>query len=941
MTWATPLLVDALRQSGRRGESLMARVANCLPIPNPLAASVSLDVLYESRAVDSSPGDENIIVILSLSSTEGAGSPKSATVFLAGPWQSGEVTTGELLRDNEGMQFTLTSLPGELAGASTEGAMLEMTVIVSPAEGDALTIDNIRVEEQQDGVPEITLNGAQDLLNMNAKMEGLDERDFTALSPEERAADSFQRRVCYQVYRPGPEPVAIDLSSLGGDDLCLGNPQGATNATGIEINLVGVEEGEEEHEVIATYEFVRPEGGWASYDYAWVWACDDTLRSVDGGTVLSNHLGWIALRDEVDVYGLESPEVSNAEDTVTVDVRFATDVVTLDDFADGDIFVRSGSDQIDGTFITAMAAPEGEPGYVATYRLDRTEAGWPPSDESIRMVANFGNPAVATSSTRDLKVVLKTDVVEDTITVLLTSEGAPVGGSSMVDPSADRFTFPVTFSSANGIDLESLGDGDVLLERVGDLDLPGRLEDVEPSADGNSVKATYSFNRDPGAWSSDRVFFSVPSGAIRDLAGNVIRGQFAGGGRRLDQPDQDAIRTGFIPLSNFHPELTSYHFRVAYQSKGEAAINVEDLDGSHLEVRQRSVNTRGGNEIIEFEGRPQVESLRISDGGRLAEVDYSLTRSEQGWPAYFEINLRPFGVRDLHGNSVTKGRPLASLGPSFENQNLSAQLLAGQAVTATSESHRMTVVLQADEDFHASDVEKASLWLGWHLELLPGFEANAYPPAASGRLLRFTHIDGRRNTAVATYEIERPDGGWDRWEAQSIPFVFQGFAPSGYSNSLSNPLLLSGNVQLTESLAALPLLSSFEDWVKQLEEEAELPEGSLRGDLDGDQQDGLLEYALGGDPQDGSKQGRIETGVVTIDGQRYMTLTLSVRATVIGVTIEVQQSADGESWKPAFSEFELVERKAVSDGIEEWVLRSEAPLDQGEPGKLFRVVVAD
>jgi hypothetical protein len=62
---------------------------------------------------------------------------------------------------------------------------------------------------------------------------------------------------------------------------------------------------------------------------------------------------------------------------------------------------------------------------------------------------------------------------------------------------------------------------------------------------------------------------------------------------------------------------------------------------------------------------------------------------------------------------------------------------------------------------------------------------------------------------------------------------------------------------------------------------------------------------------------------------------------VIGVTIEVQQSADGESWKPAFSEFELVERKAVSDGIEEWVLRSEAPLDQGEPGKLFRVVVAD
>ncbi len=890
------------------------------------------------------PKDETLIVILTQSSDD-AGPQREGTVIVGGPWKGGQ-STADLLQQHQGETFTLTTLPSALAAASTEQATLQLIIVGGVAPHQTLTIDNIRVEERTAEVPEITLIEAPDLLNMNASLLELERHQTYIPTAEQLAADSFQVKVRYQAYRyraelGGTEPVALDLASLGDDDLCLGSDDPNATATNIATRLVNVEAGPEEHEVIATYEFVRPEAGWALYRQAWVWVCQNSIRTLDGGTALSQSLGWIALRKETEIYALNGPNVSNEDPSVLVDVRFETALVSPDDFADGDIFVRSGFERIEGIFIGAEPAPEGEPGYTATYRLDRPSVGWPPNNETIRLTSTFGNPAIATRTTRDLMAILTTDVPEDAIKVSLPPDDGPLPNSREIDPRDDRIDFEVTFTSPNGIDTTSIGDGDLLLGRHDEPGIPGRLLDLQTLPDGNTVTAAFSFPRDPRTWASHLLGFRVPTGAVSDLAGNSIRAQFAGTMRLLDTSDDDALQTGFIPLSIYHPELLSYHFRVVYQSKLGNPINLEDFDAQHLTVSQRSVDAQGSEEIQGFAVAPEVQSLRSSSDGSLVEVDYSLTRPEAGWPAYIELDLIAFGIRDVDGNSVSRGRRLASLGPSFDNQQLSAQLLAGQTVSSDAESLRISLILQAGEDFFPSDVERASLWFGWHPETLPGIEANGFSPVTGARLLSHHHIDGRWNASVATFEIDRPESGWDRWEAASIPFVFQGFAPASYHDSLSNPILLTGFVDLIGSTRILPLLSSFEDWVKQLEKEAELPQGSLRGDLDGDKQSGLLEYTLGGDPTDSTKQGRLETDVVAIEGQRYVSLTLSVRTTVIGVTVEVQQSVDGKTWRPAFSEFELVERNAISEEVEQWVLRSKQPLAGGQPGQLFRVVVAD
>ena len=106
-------------------------------------------------------------------------------------------------------------------------------------------------------------------------------------------------------------------------------------------------------------------------------------------------------------------------------------------------------------------------------------------------------------------------------------------------------TFTVTWTDANGIDVSSLGDGDVYVDGPRGVSLPATLVSVSPTPAASPMTATYRITAPGGNWdgtdAGDYVI-RVASEQVRDLAGSfapvmVIIGGFSSAATGLGIPD--------------------------------------------------------------------------------------------------------------------------------------------------------------------------------------------------------------------------------------------------------------------------------------------------------------------------------------------------------------------------------------------------------------------
>lgn len=604
------------------------------------------------------------------------------------------------------------------------------------------------------------------------------------------------------------------------------------------------------------------------------------------------------------------------------------------------------------------------------YRLSRPSYGWPTDKVQIDIYGPIhkvgGNGVdnflrVAPGRSKVSVVIPPSDVVPPG------KEGPASNHAQFVLASQDRFTINVDYLSDDSIDLSTLGDGDVLLD--GQTMQPGQLIAVQSSEDDRKVRATFEFRRDPYAYRNrGYVSFDMPSGAVSNVAGGTSIGldllnfdnpRFANIDV-LEQAEPD-VTPVFVSLGSLDPALESYRFGVNYQTS-EAGLNLEDFEQAHLTLTPE--NTGPPNLFTRERGVrftqewlplvPETISKRSLPDGRGVAVDYRIDKPADGWPFALRIKTLRAGIRDLNGRGLGE-REVAVVGRN-DLMPMNAQLIGGEQIVGDPDTHRLSLLVQVsprwkplwlDAGFFGPDFgtfEGTIPVMGWDREMLPHLEDDeAHPPPVAGRFVSVRQsgyqdaspkFDFTGIKTIVNVEIDRPDGGWDQWDRSRVPYVIQ--APG--LTLVPSSVIASGFLSLSNAPDALPLLFSFEEWVKQLEERADLPEGSLKHDADGDGQDGLTEFALGSDLLDPQEIAAIEPERVIEEGQPYTMLKFNVRTNALGLTAELQRSDDGQDWRSADDDFRVMERTPIGEGVVRLCLLSKAPITGSK--QFFRIVVA-
>jgi hypothetical protein len=373
----------------------------------------------------------------------------------------------------------------------------------------------------------------------------------------------------------------------------------------------------------------------------------------------------------------------------------------------------------------------------------------------------------------------------------------------------------------------------------------------------------------------------------------------------------ETVTTTFLPKSQFSPTLDTYRFAIRYHSE-QAPINVADLELlNHLWV------TNEGAAVT-------VHEIIPSNDGHTADVDYVLSPINEDWPNSVSILKRAGAIRDLNGGSHLAGF-LTSLSQSSSANVHEVSLVGGRLIEDDPLTHRLS--------FFSSDtsqLDQSVLSFGGRSGMFASFEeSEEIFPSLVGRLLEIA-------SGIATFELDRPDPDWGAWEANRLPYSFHLAEGEGANGGL----ITSGHVTVHSELHPLPLLFSFEEWVRRLEEQADLPEGSLEGDADGDGMDSVVDYALGSDLQDKNNTSKPTTAVVEKDGQRHLELEFPVRSNSIGLKPEVQHSTDGVDWQTADEDFEVVDRNQVQPEVLRLRIQCNEPLAARAPVGFYRIAIA-
>jgi hypothetical protein len=374
------------------------------------------------------------------------------------------------------------------------------------------------------------------------------------------------------------------------------------------------------------------------------------------------------------------------------------------------------------------------------------------------------------------------------------------------------------------------------------------------------------------------------------------------------------VTVTFLPRSQFHVGLRSYHLGARHQSE-EDAIRTDDLEVDHFR-RTEGVSVR-------------IETTAISDDDRTVHVSSVVSPTENEWPDSFRISLVNSAILDIedasHGSTSlvpigTTSIPEGELDPSL------VQLVGGQLIEGDPETHRLSFLTNSD----VLQFDQAILLFCGRSSMFAAFEESEDPfPSLVGRLMGV--VDG-----IATFELNRPAQGWGDWGVNRLPYSLH----LGEGNPADDGFLVSGHVTVHSLGNPLPLLFSFEEWVRRMEEQAELPRGSLEGDAEGDGVDSVLEYTLGSDLTDNKDTDRIKPKVVLKEGKCHLQLEFPVRINSIALKAEIQHSVDNVVWKSADEDFEMVAREETKPGVIQLRVCSKKPLTDEEPVGFFRIAVA-
>jgi len=108
---------------------------------------------------------------------------------------------------------------------------------------------------------------------------------------------------------------------------------------------------------------------------------------------------------------------------------------------------------------------------------------------------------------------------------------ATLNAPDLTTPGAQGYQFSVTYSDATGVDLSSIGSGNISATMPGNVVTLANLLGIDAGGNGSPRTATYQITPPSGTWSAEDngvYTLSLASGQVRDIVGNVDAPQILG-----------------------------------------------------------------------------------------------------------------------------------------------------------------------------------------------------------------------------------------------------------------------------------------------------------------------------------------------------------------------------------------------------------------------------
>lgn len=860
------------------------------------------------------------------------------------------VCIGDAHRDIENLSLPvgtgLQTIPIQrYLGPFREPTEIQITVNVSVAsEGAAVAFDQVEMvrESVAATLPDSPhYHYIRGQVSMLPTVESADQPDaafeITFASKVPLALESFDGRELYRsLFTPVPPFEFLGAERSDGSEAVFDPPLEAPIHFGFRDGRRGIDADidlvfdHDVHFVRARYRMARPEDGWEALGRGngAFQNAEISLRyrpyalSTEAGEVVPyavfrpHSLGPFILNRNNRITFPEGLEVRPSDPFLDfVTVMEASTPISLESLGDDDLVVRTANYSWvqNARLVEVQEVTDAGHRVAAQYRVDRPEYGWPRNFGNLYSDGTFAINRSLHTTPRFWTANAHVKVLDDELDHV--SIHLPLGDQWI---SRRESTFAVSFlyRCDTPLDLSSFGDGDVVLRET---DTPGRLTSLEVADEGLEVLATFTFERKRSQFPRLGDYgFVFPLGSVRNMNGTHYLGKHDPPFTNIPlrgavrwAPGWETVTADFEPLARFEPAFQSYVFRVRYRGRA-APLRPEDIDRPHITIDQPGVAVH-------------TDSARWSDDGREIAVTYRLELEERAsWPERFTLELPPEAIRDVENGSHDE-QVLAILGEG-DRESLGARLIGGFLIEGDPAFHELSFLVNPFV-WTKPRLPEATLLFGGTSQLLPRFDEAPEVSLLEGDFVTLRDFD---NYAVITYRLERPESGWDAWAVRRLPFTLQ---------MLDAEILVSGEVVLESDGDALPLLFRFEEWVRQLEAQAELEPGSLAGDSDQDGVDDLTEFALGSDLQKKGDTASLNPRLIDKDGVRHLELIFPLRSNAFGLKAELQHSTDGKQWRAAEASFELIERREVAPGVDELRLCSKEPV--AGPVGFYRVVITN
>ncbi len=549
--------------------------------------------------------------------------------------------------------------------------------------------------------------------------------------------------------------------------------------------------------------------------------------------------------------------------------------------------------------------------------------------DPVKKRADFVAPAqlVATPLQTLILIVVKLPITTRILFVLtLVASMPPSWGAVPVtsliaepvrDEAAENHPVTVVYAATEEIDLETL-ETQVCIRRGSLFKVeyhPLALTSLEHAPeDRTTAIANYLVSRPSNGWlrmgKSFGIFDDVPDVEHKRQIGTVTVA--------LGTPPESTILTAALQrmgAGDHIPShmLTSHQFRVAFSA--DETISEDDVANEAIEVEGQDGN---GDSIVIPAERVGAE---VAGGGEQVIVTYRIVRPGEDW-GYSRLKVRWKSVDDV---TIDRGVLGVIQVPSLQVTVYDASGTQALGVSvppqriADPELQKFAFQIMYRPTEHGIDVSS----LGDD-DLVAGSPSLFFPQASNINVGFRSYVIDADGVVVATYEIDRPEGGWKESSSQDTLGIILRNEAVRFEDGrpIKGATLGSIYLDLDPGAAAAHQLG-FEGWAEKLAEV--LGEGNdMDPDVDDDGLENTLEYALGRDPLKEEANNPLRPHVMLEDGRQHLELQFSWRADFFGFAAELQASIDGRVWEQANEHFDVVERVPLEEpDLERVTVRSQ------------------